>query len=70
MSVAEYSQELYEAVDRIKDACWLDDVVDDIETVMWYAGLTYDWKHSEFDYDEWNNLLKQAQDILHLDLGR
>ena len=70
MSVAEYSQELYQAVDRIKDAFWLDDVVDDIETVMWYAGLTYDWKHSEFDYDEWNNLLKQAQDILHLDMGR
>ena len=70
MSYVEYSNELYQAVDRIKDSFWLDDVVDDIETVMWYAGLTDDWKHSGFDYDEWNDLLKQAQEILHLDMGR
>ena len=68
MSVADYSQELYNAVDRIKDAFWLDDVIDDIETVMWYAGMSKLFEHAR--PDEWEWLLKQAQDILHLDLGR
>jgi len=68
MSTKEYSEELYNAVDNIRDAFWLDDVVDDIETVMWYAGLIDDWKWS--DYGDWEELIKKAQEILNLDLGR
>lgn len=68
MSTKEYSEELYNAVDNIRDAFWLDDVVDDIETVMWYAGLIDDWKWS--DIDEWEELIKKAQKILNIDLGR
>lgn len=68
MSTKEYSEELYNAVDNIRDAFWLDDVVDDIETVMWYAGLIDDWKWS--DVDEWEELIKKAQKILNIDLGR
>lgn len=68
MSTKEYSEELYNAVDNIRDAFWLDDVVNDIETVMWYAGLIDDWKWS--DVDEWEELIKRAQEILNLDLGR
>jgi len=68
MSTKEYNEELYNAVDNIRDAFWLDDVVDDIETVMWYAGLIDDWKWA--DSDEWEELIKKAQKILNLDLGR
>lgn len=68
MSTKEYSEELYNAVDNIRDAFWLDDVVDDLETVMWYAGLIDDWKWS--DYGDWEKLIKRAQEILNLDLGR
>ena len=68
MSTKEYSEELYNAVDNIREAFWLDDVVDDIETVMWYAGLIDDWKWS--DYGDWEELIKRAQEILNLDLGR
>lgn len=68
MSTKEYSEELYNAVDNIREAFWLDDVVDDIETVMWYAGLSDDWKRS--DYGDWEELIKKAQRILNLDLGR
>ena len=68
MSTKEYNEELYNAVDNIRDAFWLDDVVDDIETVMWYAGLIDDFKWA--DWDEWEELIKRAQEILNLDLGR
>ncbi|MBQ6220689.1 MAG: hypothetical protein IJJ47_13235 [Methanosphaera sp.] len=68
MSTKEYSEELYNAVDNIRDAFWLDDVVDDIETVMWYAGLIDDFRWS--DVDEWEGLIKKAQEILNIDLGR
>ena len=68
MSAKEYNEELYNAVDNIREAFWLDDVVDDVETVMWYAGLIDDWKWS--DYDDWEKLIKRAQEILNLDLGR
>ena len=68
MSTKEYNEELYNAVDNIRDAFWLDDVVDDIETVMWYAGLINDWKWA--DYGDWEELIKKAQEILNLDLGR
>ena len=59
---------MYSAVDRIKDSFWLDDVVDDIETVMWYAGMSKLFEHAR--PDEWEWLLKQAQEVLNLDLGR
>ena len=68
MSYKEYSAELYRAVDNIRDSFWLDDVADDVETVMWYAGLTEEFQNS--DIEEWNELLKKAQKILNLDLGR
>jgi hypothetical protein len=68
MSAKEYNEELYNAVDNIREAFWLDDVVDDIETIMWYAGLSDDWKRS--DYGDWEELIKKAQRILNLDLGR
>ena len=47
MSTKEYNEELYNAVDNIRDAFWLDDVIDDLETVMWYAGLSDDFRWSE-----------------------
>ena len=31
MSYLEYSNELYKAIDKVRDAVWYDDVVDDIE---------------------------------------
>lgn len=68
MSAKEYNEELYNAVDNIREAFWLDDVIDDVETVMWYAGLSDDWKRS--DYGDWEELIKKAQKILNLDLGR
>lgn len=68
MSYVEYSMELYEAADRIRNSFWLDDVVDDIETVMWYAGLSDDFKWT--DYGDWEELIKKAQKILNIDLGR
>ena len=68
MSYVEYSNELYQAVDRIKDSFWLDDVIDDIETVMWYAGMSKLFKNAR--PDEWEWLLKQAQEILHIDIGK
>lgn len=68
MSAKEYNEELYNAVDNIREAFWLDDVIDDVETVMWYAGLSDDWKRS--DYGDWEELIKKAQRILNLDLGR
>lgn len=68
MSTKEYNEELYDAVDNIREAFWLDDVVDDIETVMWYAGLSDDFKWA--DYGDWEELIKKAQEILNLDLGR
>ena len=40
MSIMEYSKELYDAVDNIRETFWLDDIPDDVETVMWYAGLS------------------------------
>lgn len=68
MSTKEYSEELYNAVDNIREAFWLDDVVDDIETVMWYAGLSDDFRWA--DVEEWEGLIKKAQKILNLDMGR
>ena len=68
MGVKEYNEELYNAVDNIKEAFWLDDVVDDIETVMWYAGLSDDFRWA--DYGDWEELIKKAQKILNIDLGR
>lgn len=68
MSVAEYSQELYEAVDKIRDSFWLEPVADEVETVMWYAGLTDLFNESSIDAWDW--LIKKAQDILNLDMGR
>lgn len=68
MSTKEYNEELYNAVDNIREAFWLDDVVDDIETVMWYAGLSDEFLKS--DIKEWEELIKKAQRILNLDLGR
>lgn len=67
MSVEYYSNELYEAVDRIKDTFWLEDVIEDIETVMWYAGMSNLFENAK--REEWNFLLKQAQEILNLDMG-
>lgn len=64
MSYQEYSDELYEAFDKVKDAVWYDDVVDEIETIMWYAGLTEEFKNS--DKKEWYNMLRKAQDILKI----
>ena len=64
MSYQEYSDELYEAFDKVKDAFWYDDVVDEIETIMWYAGLTEEFKNS--DKKEWYKLLRKAQDILKI----
>ena len=69
MSTKEYNEELYNAVDNIRDAFWLDDVIDDLETVMWYAGLSDDFRWSD-DYGEWEELIKKAQKILNIDLGR
>lgn len=68
MSAKEYNEELYNAVDNIREAFWLDDVVDDVETVMWYAGLSDEFLKS--DIKEWEELIKKAQRILNLDLGR
>lgn len=68
MSYKEYTKELYNAVDRIKDSYWLDDVADDVETVMWYAGMSKIFKNARID--EWDWLLKQAQEVLNLDMGR
>ena len=68
MTTKEYNEELYNAVDNIKEAFWLDDVIDDIETVMWYAGLSDDFKRA--DYGDWEELIKKAQKILNIDLGR
>ena len=68
MSSKEYNEELYNAVDNIREAFWLDDVIDDIETVMWYAGLSDDFRWA--DVDEWEGLIKKAQKILNIDLGR
>ena len=34
MSYLEYSDELYEAWDKVNSAVWYDDVVDEIETIM------------------------------------
>ena len=69
MSTKEYNEELYNAVDNIRDAFWLDDVIDDLETVMWYAGLSDDFRWSD-DYGEWEELIKKAQKILNIDLVR
>ena len=68
MSAKEYNEELYNAVDNIREAFWLDDVADDVETVMWYAGLSDEFLKS--DIKEWEELIKKAQKILNLDLGR
>ncbi len=68
MSAKEYSEELYNAVDNIREAFWLDDVIDDVETVMWYAGLGDDFRLA--DYDDLEELIKKAQRILNIDLGR
>lgn len=68
MTTKEYNEELYNAVDNIREAFWLDDVIDDIETVMWYAGLSDDFKRA--DYGDWEELIKKAQKILNIDLGR
>ena len=68
MSAKEYSEELYNAVDNIREAFWLDDVIDDIETVMWYAGLSDDFRLA--DYGDLEELIKKAQKILNIDLGR
>lgn len=68
MSFEEYSYELYESADRVKEAFFYDDVYDDLATVMWYAGLSEDFKNS--DYKQWEELIKKAQNILHIDLGR
>lgn len=68
MSAKEYSEELYNAVDNIREAFWLDDVIDDVETVMWYAGLSDDFRLA--DYDDLEELIKKAQKILNIDLGR
>lgn len=68
MSAKEYSEELYNAVDNIREAFWLDDVMDDIETVMWYAGLSDDFRLA--DYGDLEELIKKAQKILNIDLGR
>ena len=68
MSYVEYSNELYEAVDKIRDSFWLEPVADEVETVMWYAGLTDLFNESSIDAWDW--LLKQAQEILNLDMGR
>lgn len=68
MSAKEYSEELYNAVDNIREAFWLDDVIDDIETVMWYAGLSDDFRCA--DYSDLEELIKKAQKILNIDLGR
>lgn len=68
MSAKEYSEELYNAVDNIREAFWLDDVIDDVETVMWYAGLSDDFRY--VDYSDLEELIKKAQKILNIDLGR
>ena len=68
MSYVEYSNELYNAVDKIRDSFWLEPVADEVETVMWYAGLTELFNESSIDAWDW--LLKQAQEILNLDMGR
>lgn len=68
MSYKEYTKELYNAVDRIKDSYWLDDVADDVETVMWYAGLSDLFKESSVEI--WDDLIKEAQTILNIDMGR
>lgn len=68
MSAKEYSEELYNAVDNIREAFWLDDVIDDVETVMWYAGLSDDFRYA--DYSDLEELIKKAQKILNIDLGR
>lgn len=64
MSYIEYSNELYKAIDKVRDAVWYDDVIDDIETIMWYAGMSEEFKNS--DKSEWNELLKSAYDILKI----
>ena len=35
---------------------------------MWYAGLSDDFKWA--DYGDWEELIKKAQKILNIDLGR
>ena len=64
MSYVEYSNELYKAIDKVRDAFWYDDVVDEIETIMWYAGMLEEFKNS--DKSEWDKLLQKAHDILKI----
>ena len=64
MSYLEYSDELYEAWDKVNNAVWYDDVVDEIETIMWYAGLSDKFKKT--NPDGWSEVLKTAYDILKI----
>lgn len=68
MSIMEYSKELYDAVDNIRETFWLDDIPDDVETVMWYAGLSDLFQESSVE--EWDKLIYKAQEILGIDMGR
>lgn len=64
MNYTEYINELYKAFDRIKNANWYDNIVEDIETIMWYAGLSDKFKKTS--PDGWSELLKTAYDILKI----
>lgn len=64
MEYLEYSDELYEALDKVRNAVYYDDVIDEIITIMWYAGLTEEFKKA--DSKEWTNLLRKAYDILKI----
>ena len=64
MSYLEYSDKLYEAWDKVNNAVWYDDVIDEIETIMWYAGLSEEFKNS--DGRNYTELLRKAQDVLKI----
>lgn len=64
MSYLEYSDELYEAFDRVRESFYYDDVIEEIKTIMWYAGLEDEFEKA--DKEDWTELLHKAYEILKI----